>query len=163
MSEQPRKRKVELCCICRMPTRAGHRYCSDHRDNTPLPTGEEMLRWIEAQECPLCRDGRTFKMLANHTVKAHGITGDDIRAAAGLGYEARICSPEFTEEHRERMAPILAGHHNLSLGWFTGEEGGNSIVAIKTGARMRAYKRLADTYREDYLRLLAEEMAAPHE
>lgn len=147
-----RARKVDLCEICRKPCKSGHHYCSDHRDLRELPTGDEMLRWVEAQQCPLCADGRTFAMLANHTVKAHGITGDDIRRAAGLGYGARICSPDFTADQRDRMKDNTAGLANLTLG------GGANPAMV--GARMRAYKRLSDLHREDYLRLLAEEMQA---
>jgi hypothetical protein len=147
-----RKRKADLCEICRKPCRSGHHYCSDHRDPRELPTGDEMLRWIEAQQCPLCADGRSFAMLANHTVKAHGITGDEIRIAAGLNSDARICSPEFTVEHRERMRDNTTGLANLQPS--LGRNGG------ATRARMRAYKRLSDLHRQEFLRLYAEERAA---
>lgn len=147
------KRKIELCDICRKVTRAGHRYCGDHRDPRPLPVGDEMLRWIEAQECPICRNGRTFTVLANHTVKAHGITGADIREAAHLSITARICSPEFTESHRRFGRP-----ENLRP---DANSGGNSreATALRTGARMRAYKRLAEAHWEEFGRLVAEESA----
>lgn len=151
-----RTRKVDLCDICRKPTKSGHRYCADHRDPRELPTGDEMLRWIEAQQCPLCADGRTFAMLANHTVKAHGVTGQDIRAAAGLTYDARICSPEFTEDHRERTKGNTARLANLALG----HESGSGGPSRKTGARMRAYVRLARLHDADFKRLLREELDA---
>lgn len=142
---------VRLCEICRKPTTAGRHYCLDHRDPRPLPERVELLRWIDAQQCPLCRDGRTFKVLANHTVKAHGITGDEIRERAGLILAARICSPEFTDEHRDRMRPYLnAQLDNLRVGH---ERGGGPDA----GPRMRAYVRLARLHPEDYQRLLAEE------
>ena len=97
-------------------------------------------------------------MLANHTVKAHGITGDMIREAAGLCHDARICSPEFTEEHRERTADNSVRLENLRIGWGQAPQSSEKVGRM-TGARMRAYRRLAQMHPDEFRRLYAEEAA----
>lgn len=68
---------------------------------------EETLRgFIEAQMCPWCPKG-PFKVLAQHTYRAHGIGGPELRERAGLYKRERICSPEIGEHHRELVLDRL--------------------------------------------------------
>jgi hypothetical protein len=58
-----------------------------------LPSGKKLRRYISAGQCPWCKSGITFKILALHTYLIHGISGYELRALAGLNRSTSICDP----------------------------------------------------------------------
>lgn len=65
------------------------------------PSPESLMTFVKAQTCPWCGSG-PYKLLANHTHRAHGVSAADLREMAGLIKTAVICSPEVSEKSRAR-------------------------------------------------------------
>ena len=59
---------------------------------------EEIKSYIEACQCPYCRDGKSYKMLANHICWMHGLSAYELRKELGLNRGHKICSPELSEK-----------------------------------------------------------------
>lgn len=65
------------------------------------PDRETVRRAIEAQLCPFCGRG-PFKVLAQHTLRAHAVDKLELRDMAGLDWQASICAAEVSASARER-------------------------------------------------------------
>lgn len=61
-----------------------------------LPSGKKLRRYISAGQCPWCKSGMTFKILALHTYLIHGISGYKLRELAGLNRSTSICDPDHS-------------------------------------------------------------------
>lgn len=63
--------------------------------------------YIQACECPYCRDGIVYKMLPVHISQIHGITAYEFRKEYGMNRGHRLISPETSEKmsiiHRETV------------------------------------------------------------
>lgn len=66
------------------------------------PTPEAVRAAIEACLCPFCGRG-PFKVLALHVSQRHGIDRYELRDLAGLPKNSSVCSPEYSEVHRELL------------------------------------------------------------
>lgn len=123
-----------------------------------MPSADVLLRHIEAQTCPWCFGG-PYRVLANHAVKAHGVTGAAMRKAAGLTVTARISSPEHVDTMREFAADNA---RTLAVNLAKGRSADSparqkGVRSPYTSARMAAIRRLVEIHRDDYDRLYREE------
>lgn len=60
------------------------------------PWAEKLREFIAAGTCPWCGRG-PWKVLAGHTLRAHAVSGVELREMAGLVKDASICLPEFSQ------------------------------------------------------------------
>ena len=65
--------------------------------NTEGATPEEVERYIQAYQCPYCRDGKTYRMLSLHICQIHGLTAYKFRELYGFNRSHRLCSYETSE------------------------------------------------------------------
>ena len=68
-------------------------------------TPEILQAYIDKQQCPFCKDGQTFRMLALHISQVHGITAYQLRQDMGFNRHHRLNSDDnhnmLSQTHKE--------------------------------------------------------------
>lgn len=62
---------------------------------------EAMQAYIAAGCCPFC--GKSFRNLAGHTNRTHGVSASELKDMAGLPHSYAVCSPEYSAKRSEIM------------------------------------------------------------
>jgi len=57
-----------------------------------------IMQYINASQCPYCQDGKTYKMLASHICKIHGLSGYELRKELNLNRGHKICDPDYSNK-----------------------------------------------------------------
>ncbi len=65
---------------------------------TSPPFQERLRACIAAGRCPWCDRG-PYKVLATHTLRAHAISGAELREMAGFIKTATICDPQLSQKY----------------------------------------------------------------
>lgn len=96
---------------------------------------ETAERYIQAYQCPYCRDGEVYKMLPLHIYQMHGISAYEFREQLGWNRSHKLISTE-TSELMSQM-----GKRNINIAWakfdrhktclHRYEDGGQRPEAIK--------------------------------
>lgn len=69
------------------------------------PSQAVTREFIKSQTCPWCGEG-PYKILAGHTWRAHGVSGEELREMAGLTKCASICDQQVSEEKASRLKGV---------------------------------------------------------
>lgn len=79
---------------------------------------EDLRRYIAAGQCPWCKRRKSFKVLALHTYRIHGISGYELREMAGLNRSTSICDPYYSRLRADlqRRRPQEALQEQLAAG-----------------------------------------------
>lgn len=76
---------------------------------------DDICSAIGRGQCPFCDSKRRFIVLAVHTVKAHGVSGYELREMAGLNRGTSICDSGHSRRCSLRQKAIIEEHGQDSL------------------------------------------------
>lgn len=104
--------------------------------------------------CPICNNGKKYRVVAVHVFRKHGIDSRELRIRAGFYAGESICDPEHSQKMREVRDSREEGSNGHKL-----------VPGSKDGERpaLRAYqsacRRLIVAHRKEFEALLREERA----
>jgi len=69
----------------------------------------ELRSYIKACQCPFCKNGKAYKVLALHIAQKHLISRHEFREMAGLNSGSSICDPDYSQQCATRFTNLSDG------------------------------------------------------